>query len=452
MHAFLVSAAAFIVLIGLMVVVHELGHFVVAKLCGVRVEAFSVGFGPRLFGVKYGDTDYKVCLLPLGGFVKMTGELPGEEQHTDDPGAFTSHPRWQRMLIGVAGPVANFVLAFVLMLFYFGWINEVPNLPHSTVEYVTQSSPAAKAGIETGDVFKKFGEAVNPDLETLMETARRDAGQTIPVTLERAGKLVTTTLSLPSGIGQDGGANLPAIGLDLHFASGPIGVNAVTPGSPAEKAGLRANDSILAVDGYEFHSLDPFIDYLQDGKGKAVTLTVERNGKTLPPMVVSPMEQGKRWILGFEGKAPAYPPIERRPMQFGDAVAASTDFCRTGSTMIFDMLGRLVKRQVSIKQLSGPVGIAQVAGQAAETKYWWPKFQVAAEISLNLGILNLLPFPILDGGLILFLLIESLMRHDISIQIKERVYQAAFVVLVVFFVYVSFNDVSKLSLFTKVKP
>jgi regulator of sigma E protease len=452
MHAFLVSAAAFIVLIGLMVVVHELGHFVAAKLCGVRVEAFSVGFGPRLFGVRFGDTDYKVCLLPLGGFVKMTGELPGEEQHTDDPGAFTSHPRWQRMLIGVAGPAANFVLAFVLMAFYFGWINEVPNLPRSTVEYVTQNSPAAKAGIETGDVFKKFGAAANPDLETLMVTARKDAGKTVPVTLERAGKLVTTTLSLPSGIGQDGGANLPAIGLDLHFANGPIGVNAVTPGSPAEKAGLRANDSILAVDGHAFHSLDPLIDFLQDGKGKTVTLTVERNGKTLPPMVVNPENQGKRWILGFEGKAPAYPPIERRPMQLGDAVTASTDFCSTGSTMIFDMLGRLIKRQVSIKQLSGPVGIAQVAGQAAETKYWWPKFQVAAEISLNLGILNLLPFPILDGGLILFLLIESAMRHDISIQIKERVYQAAFVVLVVFFVYVSFNDVSKLSLFTKVKP
>jgi regulator of sigma E protease len=119
-----------------MVVVHEFGHFAVAKLCGVRVESFSVGFGPRLVGFKYGDTDYKICLLPLGGYVKMTGETPDQisvgadepdEPHlADDPGAFTSHPRWQRMLIGVAGPVANFILAFVLMFFYYGWINEVP--------------------------------------------------------------------------------------------------------------------------------------------------------------------------------------------------------------------------------------------------------------------------------------------------------------------------------------
>src|SRR5258708_899886 len=150
MHQFLVSAVAFIVLVGLMVVVHELGHFIVAKLCGVRVEAFSFGFGPRLFGFKYGDTDYKVCLLPLGGFVKMTGENPGDqvtlpdtpennqgpgpEGLVGDPGSFMAHPRWQRMLIGVAGPLFNFVLAFILMFFYFGVLNEVPHIKTTKLE------------------------------------------------------------------------------------------------------------------------------------------------------------------------------------------------------------------------------------------------------------------------------------------------------------------------------
>jgi regulator of sigma E protease len=139
-------------------------------------------------------------------------------------------------------------------------------------------------------------------------------------------------------------------------------------------------------------------------------------------------------------------------MTFGEAVNESRDFCATGSTMIIEVVQKLLTRKASVKQLAGPVGIAHAAGQAAQTKYWAPKFELAAEISLNLGILNLMPFPILDGGLILLLLIESALRHDISIVVKERIYQAAFVVLVMFFVYVSFNDVAKLSVFSHLKP
>ena len=168
MHEFLVSALAFIVLVGLMVIVHELGHFTVAKLCKVRVEAFAFGFGPRLFGFKYGDTDYKVCLLPLGGFLKMAGENggditklgPGEfvEPQPEDPGAFTSHPRWQRILIGLAGPAANFLLALFLMLIYFGFINEVPSVEvkTTTVEWVSPNTPAADAGFQPGDVITQL--------------------------------------------------------------------------------------------------------------------------------------------------------------------------------------------------------------------------------------------------------------------------------------------------------
>ncbi|HUX44639.1 MAG TPA: RIP metalloprotease RseP [Terracidiphilus sp.] len=452
MHEFLVSTVAFIVLIGLMVVVHEFGHFAVAKLCGVRVEAFSVGFGPRLFGIKYGETDYKVCLLPLGGFVKMTGEGPGEDQQLDDPGAFTAHPRWQRMLIGVAGPMANFVLAFVLMLLYFGMINEVPNVRPSVLEWVTPSSAAAQAGMKPGDVITQFGTARNPDLETLLDTAKSDAGKTIPVTVDRGGKSVLLQLALPAKAGDRGGMNLPDTGMYLHYVNGPIGVDQVSGGTPADKAGMQAGDQIVAVDGHEFHTLDPLVEYLQDGKGQPVTLTVKRKDAVLPPIVVHPMDQAGHWRLGFLGMAPAFPPVERRPMSLGDAMTASKEFCADNSLMIVDVLEKLLTRQASVKQLSGPVGIAQVAGQAAQTKYWSPKFAVAAGISLNLGILNMLPFPILDGGMILFLLIESAMRHDIGIQIKERIYQAAFVLIVMFFVYVSFNDVSKLSIFSHLKP
>jgi regulator of sigma E protease len=451
MHEFLVSAFAFIVLIGIMVVVHEFGHFAVAKLCGVRVESFSVGFGPRLFGIKHGETDYKVCLLPLGGYVKMTGETPGEDAPNDDPAAFNAHPRWQRMLIGVAGPAANFILAFGLMLLYFGWINEVPDIKVATVEWVTPGSTAAQAGLQPGDVFRQLGNAKNPDFETVIDLTRDSSNQTLPVAVERNGQTIQTSLPIPDKTAKSG-LELNQTGLFLEYAHGPIGVDQTVPGSPAERAGLKGGDSIVAVDGHIFHTVEPLLDYLQQGQGKPVTLTVQRNGATQAPTIVHPMQTDEQWRLGFMAVAPADPPMHERPMVFGQAVSEARDFCAENSLLIVDVLKKLLTRQASVKQLAGPVGIAHAAGQAAETKYWAPKFGLAAGISLNLGILNLLPFPILDGGLIMLLLIESLMRHDISIVIKERIYQAAFVVLVMFFVYVSFNDVAKLTVFSHLKP
>ncbi len=451
MHEFLVSALAFIVLIGIMVVVHEFGHFAVAKLCGVRVESFSVGFGPRLFGIKRGDTDYKVCLLPLGGYVKMTGENPGEEMQLDDPGAFNAHPRWQRMLIGVAGPAANFILAFVLMIFYFGWINEVPNIKTATLEWVTPGSAAADAGLQAGDTFRQFGKVQDPDLETVVDLTRDGADQTLPVVVDRQGQLIHTSLHIP-GKNAKNGFELGQTGMFPQYVNGPIGVDQTVVGSPADRAGLKSGDLIEAVDGHAFHTVEPLLDYLQQGAGKPVTLTISRNGVMQPPVVVHPSVQDEQWRLGFMPAVPSDPPMHQRPMVFGQAASEAGDFCAENSLLIVDVLKKLLTHQASVKQLAGPVGIAHAAGQAAETKYWAPKFGLAAGISLNLGILNLLPFPILDGGLITLLLIESLLRHDISIVVKERIYQAAFVVLVMFFVYVSFNDVAKLSVFSHLKP
>jgi len=451
MHDFLVSALAFIVLIGIMVVVHEFGHFAVAKLCGVRVESFSVGFGPRLFGIKHGETDYKVCLLPLGGYVKMTGENPGEETPIDDPEAFNAHPRWQRMLIGVAGPAANFILAFVLMLFYFGWINEVPNIRTATLEWVTPGSAAADAGLQPGDTFRQFGNVKDPDFEAVIDQTHDGSDRTLPVVVERDGQKIQTSLHIPDRTSKNG-LELNQTGLFLEYVHGPIGVDQTVSGAPADRAGLKSGDSIVAVDGHAFHTVDPLLDYLQQGAGKPVTLTVQRNGATIAPIVVHPTQTDNQWRLGFMAVAPADPPMHERPMTFAAAVDESRDFCAENSLLIVDVLKKLLTRQASVKQLAGPVGIAHAAGQAAETKYWAPKFGLAAGISLNLGILNLLPFPILDGGLIMLLLIESLLRHDISMVIKERIYQAAFVVLVMFFVYVSFNDVAKLSVFSHLKP
>ena len=450
MHEFLVAAVSFVVLVGVMVVVHEFGHFAVAKLCGVRVEAFSVGFGPRLFGIKHGDTDYKVCLLPLGGYVKMTGENPVEEQPVDDPGAFTSHPRWQRMLIGLAGPVSNFILAFVLMIFYFGWINEVPSVEVKTtsVEWVIPGSAAAQAGIQPGDVIRHFDTADQPSWEKVYERVKLNAGQAIPVTVDRDGSTASLTLRVPASAKSDD-FDLSDAGILPQYLPSPIGVEEVSPGTPAAQAGLRAGDAIQSVDGHPFHTVSSLLAYMQAGQGKPLSLVVVRNGIALAPIVAHPAKLDTAWKLGF---ATVPVPFRTDPLPLTAAFTKSTTFCKDNSFLIVEVLQRLFTHKVSVSQLSGPVGIARMAGEAAEMKGWFPKFGLAGEISLNLGILNLLPFPILDGGLILLLLIESTIRRDISINVKERIYQAAFVVLLAFFAFVIFNDVTKLPIFTHLKP
>lgn len=447
-----------------MVLIHEAGHFVVAKLCGVRVERFSIGFPPRLFGFKIGETDYCISATPLGGYVKMTGEnLPGENMSLDgadadtlaaqqnDPGALTSHPRWQRILIAVAGPCANFVLAFALMLIYYHWINEVPryDVKTPTIDWVIQDSPAAHAGLHPGDVIRSFDGVKNPDWDQINQQGAMSMSQTVPLTVDRGGSILQLSLHLPASVkGQE--FDISNVGLIPQFVSGPIVVQSVMPGTPAQRAGLQPGDAIESADGHPFHTVQALLAYMQDGKGKPLTLQVERHGVVLPPMVATPSKlEQNQWMLGF-----SYVPVPIRDMglPFDQAVSQSTAFCADNSFLIVQVLGRIFARQVPLSQLSGPVGIAQMAGEAAQTQGWLPKFGLAAAISLNLGILNLLPFPILDGGLIALLLIESVLRHDISMLVKERLFQAAFVVLMVFFVFIIFNDVTKLPIFTHVRP
>jgi regulator of sigma E protease len=458
MHAFLVSAAAFIVLVGVMVVVHEFGHFLVAKLCRVRVEAFSFGFGPRLFGFKYGDTDYKICLLPLGGFVKMTGESPEQNLEApgtpapdiaNDPGAFTSHPRWQRMLIGLAGPAANFVLTLALMMFYYGFINEVTavSVKTTTVEWVTPGSLADNAGLQSGDVITRFDGVNNPDWDLVYEHMRLNANQLVPVNVLRGGETLQLHLQIPASAKNDSFDPSDA-GISPEYLPGPIAIGEVQAGTPAAQAGLQAGDLIESVDGHAFHYTNSLLAYMQWDQGKPMALVIQRNGAMLN-ITATPAKLDTAYKLGF---APQPVPIRDEPLPLGAAWGKSTLFFRDNALLVGEVLQRLFTHRLSVSQLMGPVGIARAAGEAAEMNGWLPKFGLAGEISLQLGILNLLPFPILDGGLILLLLIESALRHDISLVIKERIYQAAFVVLTAFFVFVLFNDVSKLGLFPHLKP
>jgi regulator of sigma E protease len=449
---FLITLVAFIVLIGVMVVVHEFGHFAVAKLCKVRVEAFSVGFGPRLIGYVHGGTDYKICALPLGGYVKMAGEQFSELSDAaagtatiapvSDPGALTSHPRWQQMLIGVAGPVANFILAIVLMAFYYNFINEVPavEIKETAVEWVIPGTPAAQAGIQPGDIIRHFADADNPSWNTVLEQMALNSNHTVPVTVGRNGKTLQLAFQVPSELKGDGIA-----GMLTQYTAGPIEVVSVQAGTPAaDQIGLRPGDGIQSVDGLLFHYVTSLQAYLKDGKGKPITLVLVRNGVTLPPVIAHPMQIGPDWRLGFNARPVS---TRRNPLPLGVSVQKSTQFFTDNSTLLLKVLERIFTRKIAASSaLGGPLSIARAAGDAAESKSLEYMFTLGAQISISLGVINLMPFPILDGGMIFFLLIESVLRREINISVKERIYQVAFFMLIALFAFLIFNDFAKLPL------
>ncbi len=453
----LVSTLSMLVVLGIMVLVHEAGHFITAKLCGVRVEVFSIGFGKRILGFKRGDTDYRLSLLPLGGYVKMSGEQPNEET-TGDPGEFAAHPRWQRILIGLSGPISNFVLAFLLMTGLYMMHNEVDQYISgpAVVDFVPAQSVAARAGFLPGDRIVQIDGDRNPTWQQVGIRIGLDSNLTVPVIVSRVvnGSPLETTLSLPlNAAGKPDGVDVEAIGLEPRIQQNALTVHEATPDFPLAKAGVRAGDALLAVNGVQLHSTLSVMAYLQQNGAHPVDLTIGRGGQIMH-LTVMPVQgddgTGRMgYRLGFRADPPPFT-VEQLPL--ADAASRSATFNLHNCGYILEVLHRLFSRHSNVGQLSGPIGIARVTGEAITMPGWQPIIGEMALISLNLGIFNLLPFPILDGGMIFLLVIEGLIRRDLNQQFKERIYQVAFVVLVLFAVFVMFNDVSKLSIFSRLKP
>lgn len=445
-----------LIVLGIMVLVHEFGHFIVAKWCGVRVEVFSIGFPPRLFGFKRGGTDYRISLLPLGGYVKMAGGEPGDVR-TGDPDELTSKPRWQRILISFAGPGANFVLAFLLMAGLYMTYNEVPNFETgpAVTDVIPHDSAAWKAGIRSGDRIVGFDKLKNPTWEQLEDRAASDANTTVPITLERTvdgqQQVVHTSLFIADPSKGDD-FTIDSLGLIAKKQDGPLGVRDVIAGDPAAKAGLKAGDKIVAIDGQPVYSVDAVTAWLQQSDGKAVTLNVLRGKQNLTLTATPIWGDNGTGKMGYRlGFYPELPPYHIEQLSLPKAVRASIKTNAQYSGLILHVLRHMVSRPSNVQQFSGPIGIAKATGEAVSMPGWKPLIGLMAGISLNLGILNLLPFPILDGGTILFLLIEGTLRRDLNQELKERMYQVAFVVIVLFFVFIMFNDVAKLNLLPKLR-
>ena len=445
-----------LLVLGLMVFIHELGHFVVAKWCRVRVEAFALGFGTRLWGYVHNGTDYRINALPLGGYVKMAGEIPGEEV-SDDPGDLNNHPRWQRMLIAVAGPAANFVLAFCLMTGAYMAHYEVSAYQSGTAvtDYISPTSAVAKTGIHSGDTIVRFDSVNNPSWDDVYQHAQLNLNQTVPFSFVHNGQRTDTSLYLPFK-GSTEKFTLDsalAMGLTPKMQDGPIKVEKPVPDSPADRAGLRSGDQIATIDGLQIRSVQALLAYLADQKGKPAQLDLLRGGQHIAMTVTPELADsgdgsgGKAYHLGFQ---PSQPPSKIETLPFSSASAESLAYIRKNSLLIVDVIKGMFERHISVKQLSGPIGIGQVVHEAAAAG-WMPLVETISMISINLAMFNLLPFPILDGGMIFLLIIESLFRRDLPMPIKERIYQVAFVCILLFAAMVIFNDIPKLPFIVKLR-
>ena len=423
----------FAIVLGLLVLIHELGHFIVAKLCGVRVETFSIGFGTRIVGFHHGDTDYRISILPLGGYVKMAGELGGDGAPLkgaplnaggliDHAGDLTSKPRWQRVLIALAGPVSNFLLAFILLFLVAHYHHEVDQYLNSpaTVDYVPQGTPAAQDGLAAGDTITRFNRVHNPTWNQIFDESALNLNRPLPIAFTHNGSTVTATLtiSVPSNT-EFGIEDIVNVGLIPQMDPGPISVLSVAAGSPAARAGLQPGDQVVSINTLHPHSVPALLAYLKDNKGATDTLGVLRNGQlltlTATPEKMETPGAGDQYRLGFTYRPPPAD-IERLPI--GKALSQSLTDNREGSMLILRVIKGLFTRHVAVNQMMGPVGIAQQIDLATQMGIW-PLLNLVSVISLNLGILNLMPFPLLDGGMIFFLIIESIMRRDVNQQFKE---------------------------------
>ena len=400
------------VVLGFMILIHEFGHYAAAKFFKVRVEVFSIGFGKRLVGFRKGETDYRISVIPLGGYVKMSGENPMDER-TGDAGEFLSHPKWQRFIVALAGPAMNIALAVGLLTVVYMVHYERPIFADkpAIIGWVLPDTPAAKAGFQEGDRIIKLDGIENPTWEQVEPRVALSANQAIQVTILRAGQTLEKSVTPEAkGIEQYG-----TLGL---VADQPTVITDLEPGMPAEKAGLKVGDVIVAVNGQPIKEIAQMIGMLQKTKDAPVEVTVQRGAEqatfTMKP-VATPMAGTKelRYRVGFLNE----PTISGR-LSFVPALTRSLADNKRSSFLILELLQKMIRNKVSLRTVEGPIGISSAVGRAVREEGWTPLLGITAAISLNLGIFNLLPIPILDGGVILLLIVESLIQRDISATVE----------------------------------
>ncbi len=394
-----------VILLGVMILIHELGHYWAAISVGIRVDTFSIGFGPRLFGFRRGDTDFRLSLVPLGGYVRMYGELPGEEGAIADPRSFLGKTRWQRAIVVAAGPSMNILLAIAIVtgLYMHSYRKEVdPKNPVITT--IAPNSAAARAGVQPGDKIIEINGHHDPNWEDVLNQAALSANHPLSLTVARGGKnlnlTVTPTLDQQQGIGEAG-----------WNADPDVELSRVEPGAPAAQAGLHVGDLIVSVNHEPVLSTESVVRQVVKSEGKPVDILFQRNGQLQRVSVTPAANHDSKlpWRLGVM----VGPRGEVVKLGFVPALSESIRWNARNATLIFDAVKSLVQRRVSPKSLQGPIQIARMSTEAVQQGPI-SFLGLMAIVSLNLAVINLLPIPILDGGTLLMLLIEMLMQREVS--------------------------------------
>ena len=428
----MITLLAFVFVIGVLVFVHELGHFLAARRIGVRVLKFSLGFGPRVIGFTRGDTEYCVSAIPLGGYVKMAGEN-AEDPRSGQPDEFLSKTKWQRFQVLIMGPVMNLALAVVLLAVVLAQGADVPayldQLP--VVGGVEKSSPAERAGFKPGDRVLTVGGREVTTWEDFDVAIGSRPGRAVPVTVVRNDVEESLTVTPDA----EGKFEVGRIGV---FPKVHPRVQSVRKGEPADVAGLKTGDVVLAVNGEGVQLARHLSEAIGKSPEKPITLSVSRGGRPLD-VQVTPRRDGDVGRIGISISN------ELKRIQPGPVGAVWLSVKRNWefAGLILRTLGGLISGETSPRQLMGPVGIAQLSGESAQ-EGWISLFALMASISLNLGLLNLLPVPVLDGGHIFIMALEGAARRDFSIRVKERMLFAGFVLLMLLMVTVIYNDLTRI--------
>ena len=421
----------FLFVLGLIVLVHELGHYIAARLMKIRVEVFSFGFGKRLLGKKVGDTDFRLSLFPLGGYVRMAGEEEFDPEHPK-PDEFMAKNRAQKIFTLLMGPIMNVLLALLLIIIVNMGGVEVDSykLDAPVIGYIEKGSPAEKAGLQAGDTLRAINDKQTLTWKEVEITVGTNPKESLKIDFSRQGKVMTATLNVISGSRYE-------IGYAGFYWQLPAEVNQVIKNYPAWKGGLQPGDMITKVDGRPIGNYFELADIIRQSPGKSLRVTFRRGERTMNSQV-TPVDENGRGLLGFNVK------IATTKVTYGFFAAIQNSFQEAVrlTFLTFNAFKKIIQRKISVRSFSGPIEIARVSQQALVSGFA-NFFMLIAFISLQLGIVNLFPIPGLDGGHLLIFTVEAIIRRDLNQKLKNALIYIGFAFLITLMVFVILNDIAK---------